>query len=98
MTILSPEKIIDDTSITPNLTRHRGGKTTWENVGCSCIRCDTRKANKRPADAGMIPIREPRPPRWRPLRSADHPEIGRGFHESWRHFLKPNAARVSLSY
>lgn len=79
------------------IPRHRGGQTTWENVVCSCIRCNTRKANKLPAEVDMFPMREPRPPRWRPLMSAGHPEIGWGYDESWRHFLEPNTARVSLS-
>ncbi len=77
--------------------RHKGGKTTWENVVCSCIRCNTRKANKLPSEARMFPLKEPRPPRWRPLFSATNPEIARNTHESWSHFLDPNPARVTLS-
>jgi 5-methylcytosine-specific restriction endonuclease McrA len=26
--------------------RDRGGTTTWENVVCSCIPCNTRKGNR----------------------------------------------------
>ncbi len=77
--------------------RQKGGKTTWENVVCSCIRCNTRKANKLPAEARMFPLKEPRPPRWRPLFSAANREVGRLLHESWRHFLEPSPSRVTLS-
>jgi 5-methylcytosine-specific restriction endonuclease McrA len=30
------------------IPRDRGGKTTWENIVCSCIPCNTRKANRLP--------------------------------------------------
>lgn len=30
------------------IPRDYGGKTTWENIVCSCIRCNTRKANRLP--------------------------------------------------
>lgn len=79
------------------IPRHKGGKTTWENVVCSCIRCNTRKSNKLPAEANMHPIREPRPPRWRPMFSATNTDIHRSFHESWRHFIDPSPAQVTLS-
>lgn len=79
------------------IPRHKGGKTTWENVVCSCIRCNTRKANKLPSEANMFPLKEPRPPRWRPFASLANSEISRAFHESWRHFLEPNPAQVMMS-
>src|SRR5208282_4892833 len=30
------------------MPRDRGGQTTWENVVCSCIPCNTRKGNRLP--------------------------------------------------
>src|SRR4030095_5617765 len=33
--------------------RDRGGPTTWENIVCSCIPCNTRKGNRTPQEAGM---------------------------------------------
>ena len=39
------------------IPRDRGGPTTWENIVCSCIACNTRKANRTPierAAAAMI--------------------------------------------
>jgi 5-methylcytosine-specific restriction endonuclease McrA len=41
------------------IPRDRGGPTTWENIVCSCIRCNTRKANRTPREAGMRLIRKP---------------------------------------
>ena len=66
------------------IPRDRGGPTTWENIVCSCIECNTRKANHTPAEAGMRLVRKPKRPRWRPFIQVQwnfpHPE-------SWKHFL-----------
>ena len=77
--------------------RDKGGRTTWENIVCSCIRCNTRKANKLPAEANMFPLKEPRPPKWRPLFSSANDGIGRFLHESWKHFIEPSPSRVTMS-
>ena len=79
------------------IPRRRGGMTTWENVVCSCIRCNTRKADKLPADANMFPLKEPKAPRWRPLFTAGRREERSYSHESWQHFLDPSPARVTVS-
>lgn len=76
------------------IPRDKGGKTTWENLVCSCISCNTRKANKLPREANMFPIKEPRAPRWRPFFSS----LGKSSsHESWRHFLEFPSTRVEMS-
>ena len=31
----------------------RGGESTWENLGSSCIKCNTFKADRTPEEAGM---------------------------------------------
>ena len=49
------------------LPRDKGGLTTWENVVCSCIRCNTRKGNKLPHEAHMQLVRKPKRPKWRPF-------------------------------
>jgi len=66
------------------MPRERGGQTTWENIVCSCIPCNTRKGNRLPHECGMQLIRKPKRPRWRPFVNvsiSNHP------HESWKHFL-----------
>lgn len=66
------------------IPRHYGGKTTWENIVCSCIKCNSRKANRLPHEAGMHLIRQPSAPKWRPVISL----AARGKkHEVWKHFL-----------
>jgi len=64
--------------------RDRGGPTTWENIVCSCIACNTQKANRTPQEAGMHLIRKPRRPKWRPFVQVN---LGVACHDSWKHFL-----------
>jgi 5-methylcytosine-specific restriction endonuclease McrA len=64
--------------------RDRGGPTTWENIVCSCIPCNTRKANKSPVEAGMRLVRKPKRPKWRPFVQVG---FGAPMHDSWKHFL-----------
>jgi 5-methylcytosine-specific restriction endonuclease McrA len=66
------------------IPRDRGGPTTWENIVCSCIPCNTRKANKTPAEAGMRLVRKPKRPKWRPFVQVS---FGAPMHDSWKHFL-----------
>ena len=66
------------------IPRDHGGKTTWENIVCSCIRCNTRKANRLPHEAGMRLIRKPVRPKWRPVISL---VLGNQHHEHWKDFL-----------
>src|SRR3972149_3961284 len=46
--------------------RARGGKTTWENIVCSCIACNKRKGGELPEQKGMRLIRRPARPQWAP--------------------------------
>lgn len=74
--------------------RDKGGKTTWENIVTSCIRCNTRKANKLVHEVNMFPARKPVAPRWRPMFGL---RCHGGSDESWRHFLDPDRTAVRLS-
>lgn len=64
--------------------RDHGGPTTWENIVCSCIPCNTLKANRTPAEAGLRLIRKPKRPKWRPFIQVN---LGGPVHDSWKHFL-----------
>ncbi len=66
------------------IPRDRGGQTTWENIVCSCIPCNTRKGNRLPHEAKMQLERIPKRPKWRPFI---HISFSHTPHESWRHFL-----------
>lgn len=47
--------------------RSQGGKTTWENVVCSCIPCNLKKGGRTPEQARMRLLHLPVRPRWTPL-------------------------------
>jgi 5-methylcytosine-specific restriction endonuclease McrA len=60
-----------------------GGKDTWDNLVCACLRCNNRKGNQTPDQAGMKLLKKPnRPSRLFFLQIfIDKP------HESWRPYL-----------
>jgi len=68
------------------IPRDKGGPTSWENVVTSCVPCNSRKANKLPHIARMIPMRPPRPPKWRPL--ATSLRRARLHHKDWAYFVE----------
>ncbi|TVR51843.1 MAG: HNH endonuclease [Puniceicoccaceae bacterium] len=74
----------DELNLDHVIPRHYGGKTTWENIVCSCVSCNTRKANRLPHEAGMRLIRKPSRPKWRPVISMVMGQEGR---EYWKDFL-----------
>jgi 5-methylcytosine-specific restriction endonuclease McrA len=41
--------------------RSRGGESNWENLVACCHRCNNRKGNRLPEEAGMRLVRQPRP-------------------------------------
>ncbi len=66
------------------IPRERGGRTTWENITTSCQRCNSRKANRLPHEAGMRLLRKPRRPSWRPFVSVAARDR---LDDAWTHFL-----------
>ena len=41
------------------MPRSQGGKSTWENLVCCCVRCNARKGGRTPRGAGMKLVRPP---------------------------------------
>jgi 5-methylcytosine-specific restriction endonuclease McrA len=72
----------------------RGGTSSWENVVCACVACNSRKGNRTPREAGIALIRHPR-------RPAGHPSLRTGWigmcHEEWRTFLDVAYWNVELA-
>ena len=48
----------------------RGGRSSWENVVCACVPCNTRKGNRTPEEASMTMVRRPRKPAGHPMLRA----------------------------
>ncbi len=71
--------------------RSLGGKTTWENVVCSCLDCNRRKGGRTPRQARLRLRRQPTRPRWTPFMNL---MISSVRHKEWLPFLNV----VDVSY
>ncbi len=49
------------------IPRSQRGLSTWENIVCSCFRCNRVKGGRRPEEAGMRVIKKPVQPEWTPF-------------------------------
>jgi 5-methylcytosine-specific restriction endonuclease McrA len=70
--------------------RSQGGRTSWENVVCSCVRCNLNKGGRTPAQAGLRLAKEPKRPSWSSLS----PNMGKIPYKEWVPFVDP----VTASY
>ena len=64
--------------------RSRGGDTTWENIVCSCVRCNVKKGGRTPKEAHMRLVKPPTKPKRSPLLTI---KLGNPKYESWKSFL-----------
>ena len=64
--------------------RSRGGETSWENIVCSCVKCNVKKGGRTPREANMQLVRPPVRPKRSPLLSV---KLGNPKYESWKTFL-----------
>ncbi|MBN1808202.1 MAG: HNH endonuclease [Planctomycetes bacterium] len=64
--------------------RSRGGKSAWDNIVVACVKCNTRKGNSLPGEAGMRLLKKPSKPKW-PATSGIR--VSRGLYASWERFL-----------
>lgn len=88
----------DDWEIDHVLPRSRGGKSSFDNVVLCCTKCNRKKANRTPAEAGMQLVRfvkiddkivkeyydKPKEPKWNALFAVRPKKI----RKSWKVFLK----------
>jgi 5-methylcytosine-specific restriction endonuclease McrA len=75
-----------DLTIDHVLPKRHGGKTVWENVVCSCRRCNMKKSDKLLSQTGMKLMNSPRRPRYVPYISLTKYLAGRK-NEIWRDYL-----------
>ena len=66
------------------IPRSLGGRTTWENVVCSCVACNRKKGGRTPTQAMLRLRRSPQRPRWTPLMTLMPSSIR---YKEWRPFL-----------
>jgi 5-methylcytosine-specific restriction endonuclease McrA len=67
------------------LPRSRGGRTTWENVVCACLRCNVKKGGQTPQEAHMKLSTRPVRPKRSPLLTL---KLRNPKYESWRMWLE----------
>ncbi len=64
------------------IPRAHGGPTSWTNCVAACVRCNARKGDRTPEQAGMRLRTRPSRPEWRP-----HFAASAGHGSSWAKFL-----------
>ncbi len=64
--------------------RSRGGETSWENIVCSCVKCNVKKGGRTPQEAHMHLVQQPVKPKRSPMLSI---KLGNPKYESWKSFL-----------
>ena len=82
----SEELTIDH--VTP---RSQGGISSWDNCVLACVKCNSRKADRTPEQAGMPLAKKPYRPAWRPMFAARGVRI-----DSWTRFLSEAWWNVEL--
>ncbi len=70
------------------LPRSLGGRTTWENIVCSCMQCNSRKGGRTPSQAGMKLLKQPAKPHSNPamVLPLEDPRYA-----SWKSFVQTNS-------
>ncbi len=66
------------------IPRAQGGKTTWENIVCSCMSCNSRKGGRTPSQAGMHLLSKPAKPRSNPAMAIP---LNDPRYASWKTFV-----------
>jgi len=66
------------------IPKAQGGGNTWDNLVCSCIKCNQKKRDRTPSEAGMKLIRKPIKPKYSPHLTV---HIGNSKYKSWKNFI-----------
>lgn len=73
------------------IPRSRGGRTNWENIVTSCVKCNFKKGGRTPKEANMALSRLPKKPKWSELIHLPRMRVR---YREWLPFLNP----VDASY
>jgi 5-methylcytosine-specific restriction endonuclease McrA len=73
-----------DRTIDHVIPKSRGGKTVWTNVVLCCKKCNLKKGDRTPEEAGLKLLKQPKPPRWQALILEEFPKHKK---EVWKVFL-----------
>lgn len=75
---------MSELSVDHVLPRSQGGRTSWDNVVCACVRCNVKKGGRTPEQARMHLINVPRRPRRSPVITIN---LSDAKYASWKQFL-----------
>ena len=81
----------NDLTIDHVVPRAQGGQSSWTNCVLACFKCNSKKANQTPEQAGMRLLSTPARPRWRPVYADRAERI-----ESWSKFISEAYWNVEL--
>ena len=73
-----------DLSLDHVVPRSMGGKTTWDNIVCACLKCNVKKGGRSPQQARMRLMNKPVKPKRSPVISLN---LRDGRYHSWQQFL-----------
>jgi 5-methylcytosine-specific restriction endonuclease McrA len=82
-------KISSELSIDHVVPKCQGGPTTWENVVCACIDCNSKKAGRTPQEANMKLLSKPVKPQYNFF-------FGEKIVKSWKSFVSEAYWSVEL--
>ena len=74
------------------MPRSRGGRSTWENCVLACVRCNRRKADRTPIEAGLHLLTTPAKPQWAPTLNVPVARV----RQSWQKFVSERYWNVPL--
>lgn len=66
------------------LPRSQGGGSSWQNLVCCCVKCNSKKGGRTPDQAHMKLVRPPAQPKRNPIISL---RLGNDKYASWKQFL-----------
>ncbi len=73
-----------DRTIDHVIPKSRGGKTVWTNVVLCCKKCNLKKGDRTPEEAGLKLLRQPKAPKWQALILEEFPKHKKNV---WKVFL-----------
>lgn len=73
-----------DLSLDHVIPKSIGGKASWENLVCACLKCNVKKGGRTPKQAGMRLTTKPFKPK---NNSLVHVHLGNQHYRSWKQFI-----------
>lgn len=77
----------DDWEMEHVIPRAKGGKTNWENIVVACTKCNQKKADRTPEQAGMKLLSKPVRPKSLPYSDVGRIMYNEGDPKEWKDWL-----------